>query len=208
MEGRKKRGTYGNANLSGVSPSQRGGHIRTTQQCPVSGQRTCQRQANCAIILNKKDGHAQARLLDVSSPVGLVRWGPYFLGDDVVHGRGNDVQKPKRLLTIVRRIDGVDASVVDGGPRGHQRIVPSGHVPDQIDVSNIHLEQRFYEKRRISPAEHLCQESLAADKGDRCVGLVLVAIRVRPGWMWSWDTCVVRHGLVSSKGGAIQIAGL
>jgi len=37
VEGRERRGTYGNADLGGVAPSQRGGHVRRTQRCPVSG---------------------------------------------------------------------------------------------------------------------------------------------------------------------------
>jgi hypothetical protein len=126
MEGRRKRGTYGNADLGGVATSQRGGHVRRTQR-PVSGYRAGQRQANRAVVLNEKDGHAQVCLLDVSAPVRLVRWGPDLLGDDVVHGRGDDVQKPEGPVVGV---DGVDASVVDGGRPGHERIVPSGYVPD------------------------------------------------------------------------------
>ena len=93
------------------------------------------------------------------------------------HGHGDEVQKPEGL--VAGRDRGV-ASVADGRHRGHQRVVPSGHVSDQIDLPRVHLEERFNEKYRISPAKHPHDVTFAIVKGDGCV-LVRVAIRRKPG---------------------------
>ena len=117
------------------------------------------------------------RLLDIPTPVRLVRWEPDLLRDNVVHGRGDEIQDPERVIVdhcVVR-------SVTDGRPRGHQRAVPSWHVRDEKDFVRVHLEEGFNEKLRIARAKHPHYETVAADEGDRHV-LLRVAIRLRVHW--------------------------
>ena len=117
------------------------------------------------------------RLLDIPTPVRLVRWGPDLLRDNVVHGRGDEIQDPERVI-----VDHcVVWSVTDGRPRGHQRAVPSWHVRDEKDFVRVHLEEGFNEKCRITRAKHPHYETVAADEGDRHV-LLRVAIRLWVHW--------------------------
>jgi hypothetical protein len=105
------------------------------------------------------------RLLDIPTPVRLVRWAPDPLRDNVVHGRGDEIQDPARVIVDHR----VVWSVTDGRARRHQRVVPSWHVPDEMDFVRVRLEEGFNEKCRISRAKHSHKETVAADEGDRCV---------------------------------------
>ena len=113
------------------------------------------------------------RLLDKPMPV-RARWGPDLLRDNAVHRRGDEIQDPEKL--IVGHC--VVWSVTDGRPRGHQRVVPSWHVPDEKDFVRVHLEEGFNEKCRITRAKHPHYETVAADEGDRC-GYVLIATGIR-----------------------------
>jgi hypothetical protein len=116
------------------------------------------------------------RLLNIPTPVRLVRWGPDLLRDNVVHGRGDEIQDPERVIAG----HCVVGSVTDGRPRDHQRIVPSWHVPDENDFVRVHVEEGYNEKCCIARAKHPHYETVAADEGDRRVllrVLVLVAIR-------------------------------
>ena len=100
----------------------------------------------------------------------------------MVHGLGDNVQKPEGLIVVGKCNV---ATVIDGRIRDHQRIVPSGHVPVYKDISHVHLEQRFDEKCRVSPAKHLREEPFGTGKRDgtgwrawRQVHVVLMAIVV------------------------------
>ena len=105
------------------------------------------------------------RLLGIPTPVRLVRWGPDLLRDNVAHGRGDEIQGPERV--IVGHC--VVGSVTDGRPRDHQCVVPSWHVPDEMDFVRGRLEDGFDEKCRISRAKHSHKETVAADEVDICV---------------------------------------
>ena len=79
-----------------MAASQRSGAVSAAQQRRVPHHRSGQRQANVTVTLNEEDGHAQVRLLDVPAPVGLVRWSPDLLRDNVVHGHGDEIQQAER----------------------------------------------------------------------------------------------------------------
>lgn len=108
----------------------------------------------------------------------------------MAHGQGDEVQEPERMVVGYC----VYTSAVDGRPLNHQRMMPSGHVPDEKDVANVHLEEGLNEKCPISLAKHLHKETIAADEGDGYVYVILVAIRREASRERSWNTCVVRHG--------------
>jgi hypothetical protein len=105
----------------------------------------------------------------------------------VVYGQGDEVQKIEGLIVGA---ECVDTSVLGGRNLGHHGVVPSGHVPDKMDVSRVNLEKRFNEKCRVSLAKHPCEESIPMDEGDGSKGLVTIAIICRPGVV-SWNIWVV-----------------
>jgi len=115
------------------------------------------------------------RLLDIWTPVRVVRWNPNVLRDDGIRGRGNIIQNPEGLV-----FDHCNVAIVpDGRPRDHQRVGPSWHVPDEIkNVSRVHLEQGSNEKFRISQAKHLdeetVEETVVTNEGDQygLIGLI------------------------------------
>ena len=160
-----------------MATPQRGRAVSAAQRRRVSYHRPRQRQADGTVTLNEENGHAEVRLLDVPTPVGLVRWSPDLLRDNVVHGHGDEIQQPEGDVVD----HGVVASLADGRPLDHQRVVPSGHVPDYIDVPRVHLEEGLNEKRGVPLAEHPHKKPVAADEEDRGVRIrvVLVAIRRR-----------------------------
>jgi len=162
-----------------MATSQRSRAVSAAQRRRVPYHRPRQLQANGTGTLNEENGHAQVRLLDVPTPVGLVRWSPDLLRDNVVHGHGDEIQQPEGDVVAGH---GVGGSFADRRPLDHQRIVPSGHVPDEIDLPRVRLEEGFNEKRGVPLAEHPHKEPVAADEGDRRVHImvvVLVAIRRR-----------------------------
>ena len=176
-EGERGKGkggrTYGNADLGRMATSQRSRVVSAAQRRRVSYHSPRQREANGSVTLDEENGHAQVRLLDIPTPVGLVRWSPDLLRDNVVHGHGEEIQQVEGDVIG----QGVAANVADGRALDHQRVVPSGDVPDEINVIRVHLEEGFNEKRGVPTAEHPRKEPIAADEGDRCVHRVLVAIR-------------------------------
>jgi len=158
-----------------MATSQRSRAVSAAQRRRVSYHRPRQRQANGTVTLNEENGHAQVRLLDIPTPVGLVRWGPDLLRDNVVHGHGDEIQQPEGDVVGGH---GVAASLADGRPLDHQRIVPSGHVPDDTDLPRVRLEEGFNVRRGVPLAEHPHEEPVAADEWDRCVHIrVLGATR-------------------------------
>ena len=175
VRGKGKRGTYGNANLGRMATPKRSSAVSAAQRRRVSDRRPRQWQANGAVILNEKYGHTQTGLFDVSTPVGLVRWGPDLLWDNGVGGR-DKIQEPQWVIQVVVGQD-VVTGVADGRTLDHQGVGPSGHVLDETDVPRVHLEEGLDEKRCVPLSEHPHEEPVAADEGDRCVHLVLVATR-------------------------------
>ena len=158
-----------------MATSQRSRVVSAAQRRRISYHSPRQRQADGTVTLNEENGHAQVRLLDIPTPVGLVRWSPDLLRDDVVHGHGEEIQQVEG--DVVGHC--VVASVAHGRALNHQRVVPSGHVPDEIDVIRVHLEEGFNEKRGVPSAEHPHKEPIAADEGDRCVHRVQVLVAIR-----------------------------
>jgi hypothetical protein len=164
-QGARGRGTYGNANLGRMATPERSSGVSAAQRRRVSYRRPRQWQANGAVILNEEDGHAQTGLLDIPTPIGLVRWGPDLLGDNLVDLRGDKIQNPEWGGIVD---EGVAAGVTDGRSLDHQRAGPSWHVPDEMDVPCIHLEEGFNEKPCVSLSKHPNEEPVATDKGYSC----------------------------------------
>jgi len=148
-----------------MATPKRSSAVGAAQRRRVPDRRPCQRQANGAIILNEKHGHAQIGLLDIPSPIRLIRWGPDLLRDNAVDGPGDEIQEPE--WGIVGH--DVVAGVADGRPLDHQGVGPSGHVPDEIDVPRVHLEEGLNEKRCVPLSKHSHEETIAADEGYGCV---------------------------------------
>jgi len=189
-----------------MATPKRSSAVGATQRRRVSDRCPRQWQANGAVILNEKDGHAQTGLLDVPTPVGLVRWGPDLLWDNVVEGaegqaRGDKIQEPERVIVVGQ---GIAAGVADGRPLDHQGVGPSGHVPDETDLPRVHLEEGLDEKRCVPLSEHPHEEPVAADEGDRSVHDVLVATR-RVGVSRGGTLVGVRHSIVDGGGRAMYI---
>jgi hypothetical protein len=175
--------------------------VSAAQRRRVSDRRPRQWKANGAVILNEKDRHAQIGLLDVPTPVGLVRWGPDLLWDNVERGLGDKIQQPEWVIVVGQD---VVAGVADGGPLDHQGVGPSGHVPDETDVPRVHLEEGLNEKRCVPFSEHPHEEPVAADEGDRCVHMVLVV--TRQGGVSRGGTLIgVRHSVVDGGGRAMYM---
>ena len=130
-----------------------------------------QREADHAVALHEKDGHAQVCLLDVAAPVGLVWGAPYLLRDDGDVGHGDEVEEPERVLVVRERV-GLRAG--DGRPRDHQRVVPARHVAHEVHLSRVHLEERLDEEGRISCAEHPHEIAVAAGEVDTSILVILV----------------------------------
>ncbi len=128
-----------------------------------------QRQADLAVILHEEDRHAEVGLLDVAAPVGLVRGAPDLLGDDGDMGQGDKIEEPERVLVVG---EGVGVRAGHGRPRDHQRVVPAGHVAEEMHVARVHLEERLDEEGRVSVAEHPHEIAVAA--GERDTGIWVI----------------------------------
>ena len=121
-----------------MATSQRSRVVSAAQRRRVSYHSPWQRQAKGAVTLNEENGHVQVRMLDIPTPVELVRWSPELLRENVVYGHGGEeIQQPEGDVVG----HGIVASAADGRVLDHQRPVPPGHAPDEIHVIRVRLEE-------------------------------------------------------------------